>query len=143
MIHGTTCRFCKRPITPEIDDNYSGLGDPYKILPMACCNFCSDIRVERRVVEEKIQRACRALSSLSVSDTKGRDNMRALLEKLTKKYARMIARWYGNEGSLWDEGVLEVLMKQPNQWPDALGKLWSSFRHWQQQQQRDLTLDGK
>ena len=141
MFHSLTCKFCKRPITVEISDDYAKLHDPYKILPMACCNFCSDIRVERRMLEGTIQRVCSAISVVPVSDEKRRATMRGVLEKLTKKYAGMVARWYGMEGGLWEEGVLDVLMKNPNEWPDVLGKLWASFRQWQEQQ--DLNLVEK
>ncbi len=48
MKHGTHCKFCKLPIVVVVDDAYAGLGDPLHLLGLAACNFCSDIRVERR-----------------------------------------------------------------------------------------------
>jgi hypothetical protein len=128
MKYGTTCKFCLNPITIDIDDDYAALGDPYKLLPMACCNRCADIRVERRQLEDKIKFVCKMRELDPKLAVQRREKDRATLERLLKKYSNLIARWHFKEGMCWDDAVLETIMETPKQWFDVLGKLWKMFR---------------
>lgn len=135
MMHGTTCKFCNQPITVEIDDGYAAMGDPFKLLKLAACNRCADLREEKRMLEAKFKRACSLLSAVPVGDPKRRETMRNVLEVLTKKYAEMIARWNGMDGSLWEEAILNTLMERPDRWASIIGKMWGAFREWKRQQE--------
>ena len=128
MNHATTCKYCRKPITVEIDDAYADLGDPHKLIPMAACNRCADIRVERRVLEAKVKFACMMLhfGRKKFSETKVHDT-RVVLERLLKQYANMIARWHFLEGMSWDDEALNLIMDKPDAWASVLKELWKMF----------------
>lgn len=131
MNHALNCKFCHRPITVQIDDSYSELGDPFKILSLACCNRCSDLRVERRRLSEKISRICRKVSIHKSSEAQ--EEYREILVKLTQRYANLIAKFHDKDGMCWDDAIVESLMDNPEQWPSILSQMWKSF---QQSQER-------
>lgn len=129
MNHATNCKFCKKPITIEIDESYAELGDPYKLIQMASCNSCADIRAERRSLEAKIKYTCgmRVASKKKTSETET-SKARTLLEKLLKQYANMIARFHFMQGMSWDDECLEAIMEHPENWSEILSRLWKMFR---------------
>lgn len=134
MNHATNCQFCKRPITLEIDDSYAELGDIHKLIPMAACNRCADLRVERRTLEAKIKHVCmmRAFSKRKPSDEEN-EKATKVLTKLTQDYANMVARWHERQGMAWDEECVALLLEKPQQWFDILGNLWRMYRQWEAQ----------
>jgi hypothetical protein len=132
MKHSTTCKFCHLPITIEVDDSYTR--DPYKIIPLACCDFCSDIRVERRGLEYGIAKVAN-LVLVSPKASKEAETARAALIRLTQKYAQMIARWHRMNGMAWDEEGVNLIMDKPRAWPDVLQVYWNMFRDWKKQQE--------
>lgn len=125
---GTTCQFCKKPITLEIADSYDEVSDPHKLIPLACCNHCADIRVERRSLEAKIKFICKMRLLDSSRATKAYEKDRSALEKLLKQYAHLIARWHFMDGMSWDEAALDLIMDKPAHWFDILGTLWRIFK---------------
>lgn len=129
MKHATHCKFCKIPITVEIDDGYEKHGDPYKLLPMACCNECADVRVLRRSITRKIQFTCRILQ---MAGTNATDEMisksRKALTSLTQAYAKMISRWNKTEGMAWDEEIVNQLIEQPDQWGVIITQMWKMYK---------------
>ena len=135
MRHACTCKFCQTPITVSVDDDYAKLGDPYKILKLATCNFCADIRVERRRLDERIARCCRNLSLLPEGESKARDKLKLAMEKLTKHYAELVCRWHHAQGSMWEEEILNSILDKPLEWPHIIGRLWTMFRQWRDSQQ--------
>lgn len=140
---GTSCKFCHRPVTIQIDDSYDEHGDIHKLIPMCSCNRCADLRVARRVLWYKLLRVCRNLQMLGQSDTKERETYRKILIILTKNYAQLIARWNGMEGMVWEEEVVNAIMAKPMDWPDIVNRLWRMFKLWQEQQrQAESGLEG-
>lgn len=131
----TNCKFCKAPITLEIDDSYDPVSDPNKLIPLAACNPCADIRVRRRILETKIGKACRALQLLSPGDKEDREELSKILEKLTQGYAKMICKWHGYEGMVWEECCVAEIVSKPDHWGEALGRMWQAFHHWRKQQE--------
>ena len=128
MKHGTTCKFCQKPITVEIDDTYAALGDPLKLLGLACCDRCADLRVEHRKLEANIMHLCR-IRELDPKVAKAREQShRSTLEKLLKQYANMIARFHFMEGMSWDDASLELIMDKPEAWSSVLKELWKMFK---------------
>lgn len=128
MKHATHCQFCKIPITVEIDDSYSELGDPYKIVRMAACNRCADLRVTRRNLERLMGRQCSALCLLRSSKTKEPTEIRSNLERLTQDYARMIARWNHLDGMAWEPAIVEAILEDPHHWGDIASRMWKMCR---------------
>lgn len=132
MNHATNCKFCHKPITLEVDDAYAALGDPHKLLPMAACNFCSDIRVERRRLEASLAKVA-AMIALVPRDGKEAATLRAVVERMTKNYAEMIARWHHLQGCVWDVEAVNLIMDKPHAWSQVLTTLWSLFKDWKEQ----------
>ena len=120
MKFGTHCKFCKKPITLEIDENYDALGDPQKLIPMACCNYCADIRELRRKLERKVQVVC---TMLELAGKSSEAKSREALVRLTKDYATMISKWTGKVNR-WDEAVVDALLKDPHHFGDPLTRMW-------------------
>lgn len=129
MNYSTHCKFCKRPITIEIDDSYAELGDHLKLLPMASCNLCADLMVVRRVIEERVKRCCLGLAQMrgKVSPDFSQKT-RASLVKLTHGYATMISKWNRMSGMAWDEECVNLLMEKPDKWNLILSELWKLFK---------------
>lgn len=129
MKHATHCQFCKMPITVEADDSYAALGDPFKLLPLAACNQCADLRVSRRRIEAKVRFLSRVIQMAgnNATDTLLKSS-RETLTKLTQDYAKMIARWNKLEGMAWDEECVNQIMDHPERWGDILSQLWKTFR---------------
>jgi hypothetical protein len=129
--HATHCKFCKKPISVAVADDYAEHGDVFKLLPLACCNPCADIRIEKRRLERKVQIVARCLELSGPDKTdKLRSDCRSKLTKLTQDYAKLIARWNGMQGMSWDEEVVNMIVEKPDSWATLLGQLWKMFRHY-------------
>lgn len=76
----TNCKICKYPMTVTVPKGYLDLGDPLKLLPMATCNTCFDLRETGARLYSRILHICVDTKSLMLS--KKRD--RADIEKLLK-----------------------------------------------------------
>lgn len=125
--HGTTCKFCKKPITIYVSTSYDALADPNKLIPLAACNTCADLRTERRSIEHKIKTICTLRSRDKKLAQAKEGPHRAALEKLLKQYAHLIARWYGMSGMCWDDAAVDDIMYQPEAWHKNLQTLWKMF----------------
>jgi hypothetical protein len=126
MTIGTNCKFCKRPISVEIADDYAAMGDPHKLIPMAACNPCADNRVEKRRIEKRVQYVARTVELAGTRDAQ--TNARPPLIKLTQDYARLIARWHGRDGMAWDQECVELILDKPREWGAVLSGLWKLFK---------------
>jgi hypothetical protein len=129
MNHATHCKFCHKPITIEISDEYEVNNDPLKILPLASCNRCADIRVERRRLEDKVRVTAMTLAMAGKHRTaEVAAKTRTVIEKLLKDYANLICRWHYLSGMTWDDAAVDTVMEHPDKWPDVLKTLWQIFR---------------
>lgn len=138
MKHATTCKFCHIPITLEIDDEYAALGDPYKLLRLACCNRCSDVRERKRILEDKIRKSAMALTSIRKPSQEVLETNRKNLNRLYRQYAENIARWHNCDGMAWDDAVTDFVMEHPGKWAEALSRLWQMFKQWQAQRNLEI-----
>lgn len=123
MTHGLNCKFCQKPISVEVDDDYAALGDPYKILHLACCNFCGEVREERRKIYDKLKRALTWLEVAGDSKTV-RDNSAELLTILTKRLMRLIGKWYAVPDLIWEEAIVDQIMAGPKKAHVVLASMW-------------------
>lgn len=130
MNHTTTCRFCHKPITLEIDDDYAALGDPLNVLKLAACDHCAVLRVNRKRLEEKIQRACSYLEFLGTSDAKQRSILRNILLSLSRKYGQLIVSWHNETGNFDSPVIAAKLADDPSNWKEHLSEYWSIFPQW-------------
>lgn len=138
MRHATTCKFCRKPITLEIDDAYAELGDPYKLLSLAACNECADVRELRRLLEDRVRKLAMTVAAMHHPKPEEIASVRKNLLVLCEKYSRMIARWHRMEGMAFDAAVVDDILNRPDQWPVALRGLWGMFRIWKREQESRL-----
>lgn len=124
MKHATKCKFCQKQIVLTIDDAYSELGDPLKLLGFASCNLCADLRVKLRTAKESIIKTCQTLLSLVQLDNENRivrttryeelcAKYRKALEITTRVYAKTLAEILGNQTYLWDNAFVDMLLEKP------------------------------
>lgn len=135
LTHALHCKFCQKPISVTVDDDYAKLGDPYKILPLACCNRCGDLREQRRALTDRVRRAANAFGAIHHPSENTVESARKGIGGLCKKYAELIAEWHNKDGCCWDEAVVETILANPNQWGEVLGRLWTMYRQWAKEQE--------
>jgi hypothetical protein len=120
MKHATTCKFCRKPLVLEIDDAYLELGDPLKIIPLAACDPCADVRNKISSIEMNIGKLCIALCRNPSDDQIGR--ARKGLDTLCNQYAMAIAEVNHAEQYLADPEFAKWLAEKPGQWTQILSK---------------------
>ena len=129
MNHAANCKFCKREMVVQVDDGYAPLGDPYKLMRLAACNRCADLRTRRHSLEQSIQTVCRTIAYCTA---KGRDaaiaRAKPMLDALTRKYCVLVADWHNMSGYLWDEAFPAMLIEKPERFGDILHGYWKTFR---------------
>ncbi len=125
---GTNCKFCKKPISVMVSKEYRELGDPYQLLDMAACNNCADVRAWRRELEDKIGRLCNKVDRIwRILSEDSKAELRGKLIEATQSYARMISKTHFMDGMKWEEGIVDVLIAKPKEWPDVLTRMWKMF----------------
>lgn len=128
MNHATKCKFCGREMVVQIADDYPS-ADPFKLLRLAACNRCADLRVKKRVLEESLCRTCNTVQFASQSNKNAAiEKARPLLDTLTRKYASLVADWHNMSGYLWDEEFVNLLTEKPDRVWTILGHYWKTFR---------------
>lgn len=128
MNQPTTCKFCKKPIILTIDDAYAELGDPSKLIPMAACNRCADLRIRRRSIEEAIKRSVFPLLTPSKTREANEQKAREELIILTKKYTALIAEWTDAADPWWDIDIIDSIIANPAHWTSFLGQCWKMYQ---------------
>ena len=124
-----TCKFCKRNLILIIDEAYPAQLDPYRLISLAACDHCADLRVTRRRLEARLQKICSNLAACPVTKLAERgQEVKDTLTKLTKEYASMIAKFNGMSGMMWDEEFVNLLLEKPGQWADILTRCWRMFK---------------
>jgi hypothetical protein len=118
MKHATTCKFCRKPLVLETDDEYTGLGDPFKIIPLTACNSCADVRSKISRLEERIARLCGALLGRAGRDKT--DDIRSALSSVTNAYAYAITELNHAKEVLTDPEFTRLLMDKPDKWAKIL-----------------------
>jgi hypothetical protein len=129
MNHATQCQFCKRHLVLQVDPDYIGLGDYLKLIPLAACDRCADLREKRRSLEEKIRRICIRLTQLTGPPRyKAAEQSKEPLRVLTQAYSRMIADWLNASHPAWDSECVELMVDRPDQYGRILSQLWKLYQ---------------
>jgi len=117
------CRICKCELRLQIDDDYDPEFDSAKLIPMATCNRCFDLRARLRKIEDSIRILCHSLS-FPITDER-----RARAYELLRKLSNQFSQWCSdmlNRQHMADSGSLATrLMKEPSNWWKALRKFES------------------
>lgn len=115
MIHDVNCKICKVPIAVEVDDAYEELGDPFKLLKLATCNRCYDLRTEREAIFTNIGSCCQLLI-VNPTNKDLRIKSRKLLVILTRKYAELVSKFHRSNHMLWSEEFADMILDKPDKW---------------------------
>lgn len=126
----TTCKFCKRPITLEIDPSYDIGKDPMGLVPLACCNRCADLRERRRNIVAALNEVCLSLAAeLNPSVLfKMKDEAREGMRTLLMKYRGLAEDWHHGDCGDWDEAMLDAVLASPRNYTSVLGRIWNMSR---------------
>jgi len=115
----TKCKFCGLELHLQIDASYARENDPLKIIPLAACDHCADLRVRRRSLHDSFVKVCN-----SVGFTNDRDKLREPLEALIRKYLILIADWLGKPVVAFEGCMTEPFVTRPEHCSTHLRRLW-------------------
>lgn len=144
-----SCKFCAKVLTLEIDDGYDVLADPFKLVGLAACNRCADLRVRRRTLNTTL---CKIAAHLQHDRSKENvDEARQGFTMLIKRYLILVSDWTKGTsigwsrhntaeaivdpqrfGLAWDDQIVEMLVKDPTQIADVISRLWPARAEQQQ-----------
>ncbi len=127
MITEATCKFCKRPLSLQIDDDYAALGDPFKLTPLACCDGCADYMMARRKIFDRVKHICMKLFGGAVE----KDDLpktREALTALVQRYMRLISDHRDCPMPDWDSGLMDDLMEKPGNFSPILAMVPRMFQ---------------
>lgn len=128
MIIKGECKFCKRPLELKVDDDYAELrGDPMKIMRLASCNRCSDLRSRQRRTEKAIEMLSGSLLCFPSQDEKA--SIREGLCRTTKILLRIACEWYHAEGVAWEEAIVDQIMSHPEKLSVVTARIWQMARN--------------
>ena len=113
MIKELICQFCQKPGRAIIDDSYDSVKDPQGLLKLFSCDVCSDFRVRRRIIVERLKWICNALVSKQVTQAEDLERVRKNLRTLLIRYIVNAAKYKGVDVPEFDEEMLETLMSNP------------------------------
>ena len=127
MQYTTQCKFCKAPLEVEVDEAYAALDDPFRLLGMAACSTCTELRVSRRTLEEKIRRTASLLQGLTSRETDERKALLNILRNLAYAYWRLIGRWTKAPRINLPEDKLKELQDNPQDWGTVISSFWATY----------------
>jgi hypothetical protein len=123
------CKFCGKTLALQVDDSYADLGDPFKLVGMAACNRCADMRVERRKLEHEIRTFALGLIGLKGKARQDAESAAApFLHKLLESWLDLAKRWRGVAVE-YDDGMLDSLLAKPEEYADVLMRMWTLAKH--------------
>lgn len=118
--HGvaTKCKICKKDLVVQVDNEYFGQID--RLLEMATCNRCFDLREKHLKSTANIEAGCNFLVQHPEASEKELEKAKKHLEYWTKQYADAIRQFNHSDKVVWSADFAQVLMDKPDQWYEAL-----------------------
>jgi hypothetical protein len=107
-----TCKFCHKPLTLTVDDSYAEMGDPFKLMKLACCNRCGDYYTARRQAVDKVHRTAMKLFGGAVKKEE-LPKYREILAGLVKHYMRLYSDYKDLPMPDWDEAIVDDMLSKP------------------------------
>ena len=106
----------------EIDDAYDAEHDASKLIPMATCNPCFDLRKRLQKMEDAIKVICHGISLSTVDQGKAGEALFILAKKFSVYCSDMLQRQHTA-----DAGALgRKLIEKPGNW-------WKTLRQFEQE----------
>lgn len=151
MIADASCKFCKRPLKLELDDNFMALAsvkqetergrarraapviaasefNPASLIALAACNRCADHKRAGQDLADAIKKACLRFSLVRKPSEDLLKATGTALEALTKKYVRLVAAYCGVPELAWEEAIVQDLLAKPEAWNVVLVMIWKNAR---------------
>lgn len=135
------CKFCGRELQLEIADTYAAVYSERKLVTLAACNQCADLRVARRHLEESLERLkifilrrCIAQAEAGlftqkklVHDFSNEElkEIRLNLRKVMTEYLAFIGMWKQEKAQPFSESIVDALLDRPGHWDRTIRRLWN------------------
>lgn len=118
------CKFCHKPLVLKCDAEYGDMGDPYRLVRLAACDNCADLRVRQRNIIEGLKHAIFLMAY-------GYDEkLKEASRKLLKAYLRLVSDWLHIDPVLdWDEAILDDFLVKKDKLGAVLNMMWQMGRH--------------
>ena len=131
----TRCRFCGCELRLKIHEQYD-ISDPHRLVAMAACNRCADLRELRRKLHFRFSEQCAGMMNLierskrSMTESERKevthlvDKTRENIESLIKAYLRLIGDWYNRDDLVYEEEMVNWFMQAPMGVSKHIARLW-------------------
>lgn len=120
------CKFCHKPLSLYVAESYDSIGDPLKLLRIASCNRCADLKTEQLRLERQISRQVAFLRTKPNEAERVRTQTQ--LCALTKNYLVSICDFLHHEQIAWDEGIVSDMMTRPDHLNVIIRTMWDTAR---------------
>lgn len=133
----TRCKFCGCDLRLKVHESYD-VSDPKRLIPLAACNPCADLRERRRNLHLRFSSVCSGIITLHESSHRSMtekekkdleqlmDEARKSIESLVKAYLRLIGDWYHRNDMVFEDAMVDLFMQAPAQLSSHIGRLWKS-----------------
>jgi hypothetical protein len=126
MTLDSKCKFCQRPVSLVISDDYPGVFAA--LVPLAACNRCSDLKERERRITEALESACARVLGNRRPSKEWLEKERDIMTKLSKAYVRFVGEWCGVPELGWEEDLVNQLMEHPAQIGAITRTIWTTAR---------------
>jgi hypothetical protein len=117
----------------EIDDDYDDVNDPNRLIPLAACNRCAELRVRRGKILYGVREGVLQIIRADRGDrAEVTEKLRPALRGLLQSYLRLARDWKRGELPEWDEAILDMLLFKPVDYGDVLRRAWETVKAPQQ-----------
>jgi hypothetical protein len=120
------CKFCGKDLTLHIAEDYDEVGDSLKIMKLAACNRCADLKTRIRRLEGDLSKECGML--LTKPHFTIKDRIKSRLAALSRAYLNTISNWLNREPAQWEETILEDMLENPNKLDLTVKAMWTLAR---------------
>lgn len=121
------CKFCQKPVTVVIDDDYAALADPYGLMRLLSCNNCADYESARRALFRHVKVLCELLIQRAVAKDDV-PKVRESLETLTKKFMRLYSEHHDLALPPYEAEIVEAMMGKPSHFGQVLAHIPRMFQ---------------
>ncbi len=118
------CRICRAELRLEIDEDYDASHDPNKLIPMATCNRCFDLRRRQMRMEEHIKMLCHFLATSDPNDAK-RGQVVEAVNRVAKRFSIWCSDVLNRQHAESVEVLTSELISSPKGW-------WLHLRHFEE-----------
>jgi hypothetical protein len=110
-----TCRICGCGMMLQLAVGYPAGKDPQKLIPMATCNRCYDLRERRIKIESSFKRLCHALAMEKMDESK-RDRTHELLKVTCSAFGRWCSDLLRRQHTANVGFLANAITEQPDRW---------------------------